>query len=77
MLQDSASPLIAFVRRLLGRNASRSPACPAPAAAELTPNLLAPQPAAATPRAIGPAGIALIKRFEGCARLRPDGLIEA
>lgn len=74
MLQDSASPLIAFVRRLLGRNASRSPA---PAAAERTPNLLAPQPAAATPRAIGPAGIALIKRFEGCARLRPDGLIEA
>jgi GH24 family phage-related lysozyme (muramidase) len=29
------------------------------------------------PRQIGPAGIALIKRFEGCARLRPDGLIEA
>lgn len=30
-----------------------------------------------TPRQIGAAGIALIKRFEGCARLRPDGLIEA
>lgn len=29
------------------------------------------------PSAIGPDGIALIKRFEGCARLRPDGLIEA
>lgn len=28
-------------------------------------------------REIGAAGIALIKRFEGCARLRPDGLIEA
>ncbi|QIQ86844.1 lysozyme [Erythrobacter sp.] len=26
---------------------------------------------------IGPEGIALIKRFEGCARLRPDGLVEA
>lgn len=26
---------------------------------------------------IGPEGIALIKRFEGCARLRRDGLIEA
>ena len=24
-------------------------------------------------RFVGPAGIALIKRFEGCARLRPDG----
>lgn len=28
-------------------------------------------------RRVGPDGIALIKRFEGCARLRPDGLIEA
>lgn len=41
---------------------------------------LAAIPAVAQPapaRRIGPAGIALIKRFEGCARLRPDGLIEA
>ena len=29
------------------------------------------------PLAVGPAGIALIKRFEGCARLRRDGLVEA
>ncbi len=29
------------------------------------------------PRRIGPEGIALIKRFEGCARLRPDSMIEA
>ena len=27
--------------------------------------------------AVGPDGIALIKRFEGCARLRRDGMIEA
>jgi len=26
---------------------------------------------------VGPDGIALIKRFEGCARLREDGLVEA
>ncbi len=32
---------------------------------------------APTPRRIGPAGVALVKRFEGCARLRTDGLIEA
>ena len=41
---------------------------------------LAAIPAAARPapvRHIGPAGVALIKRFEGCARLRHDGLIEA
>ncbi len=30
-----------------------------------------------SPRRIGAAGIALIKRFEGCARLRRDGLIAA
>lgn len=29
------------------------------------------------PRHIGPAGIALIKQFEGLARIRPDGLVEA
>ncbi|MDY7099451.1 MAG: lysozyme [Pseudomonadota bacterium] len=29
------------------------------------------------PNEIGPRGISLIKRFEGCARLRKDGLIEA
>lgn len=28
-------------------------------------------------RSVGPDGIALIKRFEGCARLRRDGLVEA
>ena len=30
-----------------------------------------------SPRRIGPAGIALIKRFEGCARRRHDGDFEA
>lgn len=33
--------------------------------------------AATQPHAIGPDGVALIKRFEGCARRRADGLIEA
>jgi GH24 family phage-related lysozyme (muramidase) len=28
-------------------------------------------------QSVGPEGIALIKRFEGCARLRRDGLVEA
>ena len=27
-------------------------------------------------RTVGPAGLALIREFEGCARLRPDGLFE-
>ena len=26
---------------------------------------------------VSPAGIQMVKRFEGCARLRPDGLVEA
>ena len=49
---------------------------PAPAAAPAPPP---PAPAARNgrPRRIGPAGIALIKRFEGCARLRPDGRFDA
>jgi len=40
---------------------------------------LAAIPAAGTPAPlqISPAGVALIKRFEGCARLRNDGMIEA
>lgn len=29
------------------------------------------------PRTIGTAGVALIKRFEGCARMRRDGLVAA
>ncbi|MFM7403698.1 MAG: lysozyme [Erythrobacter sp.] len=32
---------------------------------------------ASSPRQISPRGIALVKSFEGCARLRSDGLIEA
>lgn len=28
-------------------------------------------------RSVGPPGVALIKRFEGCERLRADGLVEA
>ena len=34
-------------------------------------------PSPAPPSRIGPAGIALIKRFEGCARRRGDGRFEA
>lgn len=30
-----------------------------------------------SPRAVGPPGVALIRRFESCARLRADGLLEA
>jgi len=33
--------------------------------------------AGGVPRTIGPDGVALIKRFEGCARRRADGLFQA
>ena len=43
------------------------------------PDTDTPRPMAAgrSPGAIGPAGLNLIKRFEGCARARPDGRFEA
>lgn len=34
-------------------------------------------PTIASPRLLGKKGLELIKRFEGCARVRPDGRIEA
>ena len=37
----------------------------------------APAPAPASTRTVSAAGIALVQRFEGCARLRPDGRLEA
>ena len=34
-------------------------------------------PGSPAPTAIGPEGVALIKRFEGCAKVRSDGRVEA
>jgi GH24 family phage-related lysozyme (muramidase) len=84
MPHQTPSPLLAFLRLLLGQ--SRTPDTRLPAAAVATPNeapdflfLDSVSCVSNTPptRSIGPAGIALIKRFEGCARLRADGMIEA
>ncbi len=62
---DFGQDFFAALRRM---KAEREPAAP-PAAAPALPS--------ATPRTIGPAGIALIKRFEGCARRCPDGRFAA
>lgn len=56
------------LRRMKARNDTARPATPDPAEQPL------PEPAGS---AIGPAGLALIKRFEGCARKRSDGRFEA
>jgi GH24 family phage-related lysozyme (muramidase) len=72
MLYQPTSPLLALVRRLLGpASDTQTDATPMLE----TPALLVAAPPA--PRAISPAGVALIKRFEGCARLRSDGLVAA
>lgn len=60
------------VRRLLGRGFRQAEV----AALDTAINAAANGPGS-TPRTVSNAGLALIKRFEGCARRRPDGLVEA
>ncbi len=66
-------PIFDTVRRLLGRGFRRSEISALDAA--IDQSLADDAPPAI--RTIGPDGIALIKAFEGLARVRPDGLIEA
>lgn len=63
-----SSPLLTLLRKLAALPAAQTP-MPAPAPA--------PIPTPPTPHTISPEGIALIKLFEGCARMRSDGLVEA
>ena len=58
----------------------RMKAAPDPVTTATPPPSPTPPPPAARnggAQRIGPAGLALIKRFEGCARLRPDGRFDA
>jgi GH24 family phage-related lysozyme (muramidase) len=71
-----ASPLLTLIRRVLGSAPGAS------AAAQEAPDFSSLDSVSCvsntpSPRSIGADGIALIKRFEGCARLRTDGLVEA
>lgn len=61
------------IRRLIGRGFRQSEVEELDAAidAALAGDTTSP------PRTIGPAGIRLIRQFEGCARVRRDGLVEA
>ena len=65
------------VRRLLGRGFRRSEVAALDAAIDALEVDAAPAPSPCPPRPVSAEGIALIKRFEGCARLRPDGRVEA
>src|SRR5688500_25134 len=64
------------VRRMLGRGFQRAEVTALDAAIDsaLRPDSPAP---VARPCAVSETGVALVKRFEGCARRRPDGLVEA
>lgn len=65
-------PLFDAIRRLLGRGLRQSEVDIIDEAVDR-----AEERDDRPPRTIGPAGVALIKRFEGCARRRPGGLFEA
>ena len=61
------------LRRMKARKElGAEPPVPAPAAAAAASGL-----SSAPPRRIGTAGLALLKRFEGCAKRRRDGMFEA
>ena len=64
------------VRRLLGRGFRQAEVAALDAAIDSALRPDSPDPVE-TPREVSEAGIALIKRFEGCARRRADGLVEA
>ena len=67
-------PIFDVLRRLLGRGLRQREVDAIDAAIDAA---LAADSDPSIHRAIGPDGNALIKRFEGCARLRPDGRFEA
>jgi GH24 family phage-related lysozyme (muramidase) len=55
----------------------QSPSLSALPVQDVRPSGSRAEPAPPPSRTVSPEGIGLIKRFEGCARLRVDGLVEA
>lgn len=72
-------PIFDTVRELLERGFSQSEVERIDAAIDsaLAPDDPDTDPHPAPPAAVSAAGIALIKRFEGCAKLRAGGMVEA
>lgn len=70
-------PLFDLVRRLLGRGFRRAEIEALDHALDDMENLSQDRVPCVPDRRIGEAGLQLVKRFEGCARLRRDGLVEA
>lgn len=72
----SRKPVFDLVRKLIGRKFRQSEVDRLDDA--LDKSLIGgPKAARASKLTIGAQGIALIKRYEGCARLRRDGMVEA
>ncbi|MBX7483267.1 lysozyme [Qipengyuania qiaonensis] len=70
-------PLFDAVRKLLGRTFSQPEVEALDTAIETMGDLPRIDDCGTLSHSIGPQGIRLIREFEGCARLRPDGLVEA
>lgn len=70
-------PVFDAIRRLLGRGLRRGEVAAIDAAFDAAEAGRDFPSQGLAPRRVSPEGVALIKRFEGCARLRPDGLVEA
>ncbi len=66
-------PVFDAVRALLGRSFRQAEVAALDGAIDRALGLIPPAPE----RSLGPAGAALIRRWEGCGRLRPDGRFEA
>jgi GH24 family phage-related lysozyme (muramidase) len=64
-------PLFDIVRNLLGRGLRQSEVDALDKAIDTMTGV------AGAPREVSPAGIRLIQEFEGCARVRGDGMVEA
>lgn len=71
-------PIFDCVREMLGRRLRQSDVGALDAAIDRAIGSATDHPGtAAGPRRLGPAGIELIKKWEGCHKVRPDGLVEA
>ena len=66
-------PLFDAIRKLLGRGFRQAEV----EALDKAIDTVAGRAPNGGARSIGPQGLALIRQFEGCARLRPDGMVEA
>ena len=66
-------PLFDAIRKLLGRGFRQAEV----EALDRAIDTVAGRAPNGGARSIGPQGLALIRQFEGCARLRPDGMVEA